>query len=337
MLKRLLIFFLLLDAGLSFAQSYSWYKMMGAPGAEDITIDTTTGTVFISCDDRRCRFKKHSNNCLGEIFALQAQDTIPKILPLALKFSQEHPFHPHGIAFKRWDSESATLAVINHRSKKQTTIEVFDYKNKQLIHKQTLENSTFLRSPNDITIAGKNTFLITNDHYSTKSFGQLWEGIWHCRKANVVIYHQGEFQVLIPKLLYPNGITLDSSGKYLFVSLVQDKCIRVYSRNPKTQEVVFEKDIRLGTSPDNIEWDSFGNLWVACHPKPFKFIQHAYFNKTSPSQILKIEGIEGRVQEIYYDSGNFVSGASTAAPWKHKLFIGTVFEPFFLIGNTTKP
>lgn len=337
MIKYLICFVLFAGLRPVFSQSYSWYKMQGAPGAEDITVDSTTGAVFISCDDRRCRAKKHSENCVGEIFLLQAQDTFPRIKPLAQKFSQEQPFHPHGISFRRWNSESATLAVINHRSKKETTLEIFDYQNTQLIHKQTISSPEFLRSPNDIAIAGKGTYLFTNDHYATKRFGQFWESLWHLRKSSVVLYQQAAFQVLIPKLLYANGITLDSSGKRLFVSLVQDKCVRVYSVNIKNQVVSFEKDIHLGTGPDNLEWDSFGNLWVACHPKPFQFLKHAFFGKIAPSQILTIGGIEGRVQEVYYNAGGFVSGASTAAPWKHKLFIGTVFEPFFLIGTITQP
>ena len=337
MIKYLTCFLLGLNLGVVLSQNYSWYKMQGAPGAEDITVDSTTGAVFISCDDRRCRSRKHTESCLGEIFVLYAQDTIPKIKPLALKFAQEQPFHPHGISFKRWNNESATLAVINHRSKKETTIEIFDYNNSQLIHKQTLSSPEFLRSPNDITIVGKGSYLVTNDHHATSRFGQFWENLWRLRKSNVVLYHQATFQVLIPKLLYPNGITLDSSGKFLFVSLVQDKCIRVYSIDIKNQAVTFEKSIQLGTGPDNLEWDSFGNLWVACHPKPIQFLKHAFWGKISPTQILKIGGTEGRIQEVYYDQGNFVSGASTAAPWKHKLFIGTVFEPFFLIGTITKP
>ena len=103
--------------------------------------------------------------------------------------------------------------------------------------------------------------------------------------------------------------------------------------------LTFLENIYCGTGVDNIEFDLKNNLWVGAHPNLLHFSSYALgYNKTSPSEIIKIQ-YNGKnnykVDTVYLENGQEMSGSTVAAPFNNLLLVGNVFDKHFLILETS--
>jgi len=294
----------------------------GIIGAEDITIDQSSGLALVSSTDRRKVLK--GDAVKGAIYLVDFMVQKPVFKNLTASFDQED-FRPHGISLFMDDSDSSKwLFVVNHRISGHS-IEIFQYTDSGLVHKETVK-STLLKKPNDVVGVGKRAFYCTNDHDSDGGGFSSFEDFLLIGTGSIVYFDGNDMKMLDNGIRYANGITASKDGKKLYVAACTDGSIHIYDREP------FKKtgNIKFNTGVDNLEWDSDGNLWVGAHPKLLTFLSHAKdAQKRSPSQALRINLQNHEkpvISEIYVNDGYPLSGSSVAAVYKNTLLLGGVFD-----------
>ncbi len=306
--------------------NFNKYMITGMVGAEDITIDFSTGIALVSSDDRRRTAAGQPVN--GDIFLLNLKNNNP--IPQSLKHQIGlTDFHPHGISLYTNSADSTKwLFVVNHK-KSSNAIEIFEFRDSLLIHNRSIENE-FIISPNDIEGTGKNTFYFTNDH-DTKGGVSSWKDFLVIGTGQLGYFDGNKAEILAKGIRYANGVTLSPNGKKIYVAACTDGSILAYDVHPFKQ---VEK-IKCNTGVDNLTWDEEGNLWVGAHPKMLAFLSHAKnAAKRSPSEVLKITFPKGKkaiVNQMYLNDGNPLSGSSVAVPYNGKLFVGGVFDDGVLV------
>ncbi|MBI9087393.1 MAG: strictosidine synthase family protein [Desulfobacterales bacterium] len=311
------------------------YKSVSSlAGAEDITVDPSTGTAFISCNDRRAAMRGEKKQ--GAIYAYDLKAANPA--PVSITESVRFRFHPHGISFFAAPNGKKMLFVVNmghdahfHDSSQNGTIEIFEYSGSRLIHRQTIADSK-LHSPNDILGVGEKQFYVTNDHGATSRLGKMAEDYLQLSWAHVLYYDGSGFSKAAEDLSYANGIATSPDGSAVYVTSTVKGYLRIFSRDPSTGVLSRQEDIQLGTGLDNIEVDETGSLWIGCHPKLLTFVKHSKDPAVrSPSQVLRVRIGENKVheiEEIYLNDGVALSGSSVAMRYRNRLLIGSVYEHF---------
>jgi arylesterase/paraoxonase len=295
-------------------------------GAEDITIDAQSGIAFLSCDDRRA--PKRGDTLPGAIFALDLKTPSPTLHAVSGTFGGRN-FHPHGISFYRHPDGQMRLFVVNHPRGESATIEVFSWDGHLLTHEHTF-SSPLLFSPNDVCGVGLSQFYASNDHGSRSNFGWFWEAFLKQRKSYVVYFDGERFTRAARRISYANGVNASADGNYLYVAGVLRGTLHTYRRDTATGALTQISTLKMKSGLDNIELDEEGFLWIASHPKPFKFLKHALDStQVSPWEIFRVNVANPAFPSyvrVYKYSGKGFSGASVAAVWRQHILVGTVFE-----------
>jgi arylesterase/paraoxonase len=222
---------------------------------------------------------------------------------------------------------------VNHRHEGHF-IEIFDYVENRLVYRESISGE-LMTSPNDVAAVGPRSFYVTNDHGNTSALGRTLEDYLRLEKSYVLYFDGERFTKAAEGLSYANGINLSGDGKTVFVAATTGLKIYVYDREASTNALSKREEIFLGTGVDNIEMDAAGNLWVAAHPQLLTFTRYAKDPANlSPSQVLKITlapNGEHRIDEIFLDAGEALSGSTVGAVFGQKLLIGSVFDDKFLV------
>ncbi|MBC8256199.1 MAG: SMP-30/gluconolactonase/LRE family protein [Candidatus Marinimicrobia bacterium] len=300
-------------------------SIYGNVGAEDITI-LSNGLAIISSDDRRKTLA--GNSVQGSIYAYDLKEKTPQLINLTptLPFN----FHPHGISVHEIGDGSYIIAVVNH-SQKGHFIEIFESKNKGLIHKQSIADPKLI-SPNDLVLINETQMYISNDHGSSSEWMKMIEDYLQLTRSNVVFYDGNKFTISAKGLGYANGINISHDGNILYVAETVGKKITEYAIDKSSHGLTFIQSTEFNSGVDNIELDNEGSLWIGSHPKLLTLTQHAKnSNILSPSQVFKLSiGAEHKIKEVYLNDGGKLSGSSVAAIWRNNLLIGPVLEDHFL-------
>jgi sugar lactone lactonase YvrE len=123
--------------------------------------------------------------------------------------------------------------------------------------------------------------------------------------------------------LAPDGLTA-------YVAETLGKRVSVYTRNPLTGALSFRQHLSIDGSPDNINVDADGALWIAVHAKLLDLIRH--FGDAShhaPTTILR--HASGETTPILVDDGSLISAGSVGAAFGNRLYIGSITEPRLLV------
>ncbi|NOT73954.1 MAG: hypothetical protein HOP08_03430 [Cyclobacteriaceae bacterium] len=306
----------------------------GIVGAEDITIDQSTGIAFISSDDRWAT-KIYKKPVKGAIYSLNLNDSTSKPVNLTLDLDQQD-FHPHGISLYQTPQGKKILFVVNHRND-GNVIERFEYRNDSLILIESIPDDLII-SPNDIIGVGERSFYITNDHNEKLSTWRYVKDLLAIGNGNVC-YFDGEKMTItsIEGMKYANGIAVSLDGKKLYLTSTTGKCLYIYDRDIPSGKLVEVARMDNGTGVDNIEMDTKGDLWIGCHPQMLKFITHSKNEDAcSPSEIIKLTNLGNdkfRQETIYMNNGKEISASSVGAVYKDLLVIGPVFQRHITIGK----
>lgn len=305
-------------------------EVLNSPvGVEDITINHETGEAFLSSHNRR---NKETN---GAIYLLKLNDSTVNYINLTQKLPFKD-FRPHGISLFQTPDKRNLLFAINHRPEGDF-VEEFEYKNDSLVHLQSFTNPLF-ESLNDLLATGEHTFYVSNDHSKNKGIWRTMTDFLKIPTGYVVYFDGKNAKQVSDKIAYANGVNWSKDHKTVFVASTLNNEIYVYNRQENGDLTkIYTKE--LGIGPDNIEVDTEGMIWVACHPQPLKFLGHAKSaEKHSPSAILKLiyipEADYKFLQEgIYSNDGSQLSGSSVAAYYERDrskndsdLLVGSVFE-----------
>lgn len=305
-------------------------EIKGFNGAEDITIDKSTGLALVSSST----YTENAPN--GAIYLLNLKEDEPKPVKLTetLPFND---FHPHGISLYQSQEGEKLLFVVNHHRNSKTSVEIFQFTDSTLTHRETITHDLFI-SPNDIVGVGERQFYLTNDHDEKKSAWRSRKDLLQIPMGNVCYFDGTKASILADGFLYANGINVSQDGKKLFVAATTGKKIKVFNRDIASGELTENSEIAVNGA-DNIELDESGDLWVGCHPKLLAFLAHAKdHSKLSPSEVVKIsfENEKPTVESIYLNDGNPLSGSSVGAVWRNKMLIGSVFGDKVLLCSWRK-
>lgn len=297
-----------------------------SPGTEDVTIDKATGIVFVSADNRRKTPASPTGHDGIYAFSLAAPNEIRRV-------SHDGPedFHPHGISLWTGETEKR-LFVINHQRTGDNSVEIFDVtEGGSLAHVKSVMFDD-MQSPNDVHAVGPDAFYITNDRgYRTGLMSKL-EGYLGLPFASVAYFDGEKGRKVISGLTYANGINQSVDGKHIYVSEILPRTVTVYARNEVDGSLQKLWVIDTNSSPDNIEVDESGMLWVAGHPNLFTFLAHSKDPASAaPSHVIKIDPVSGEYIDVFYDTGETISASSVGASYKDKLIVGAVYDGHVLI------
>lgn len=321
---------ILVDAG-SFKEINAHFQGSCRPipsvaGPEDVEYFPAAHSLIISSDHR----PEHPGQTVapGALYELDLSREGASAKVLATDLGPD--FHPHGIA--GWAAgDVSRLWAINHREHR-TTIEVFDYLPGKLTHRETLD-SPLLENANDLVATGANSFYVTSDHGYASALISKLEDFSRVGLGYVSEYDGHSFSVALRNIRYANGLALSPDHGRLFVAAMFGRAVQVYLREPGGA-LRFEREIPLGTAPDNLMMDEDGALWIGAHPKLLTLKKHSQNHRIpAPAQVLRITHPESeapQVQEIFLDNGEQISAASVAFRLKNRLILGSIFGDHLL-------
>ncbi|MEZ5921605.1 MAG: SMP-30/gluconolactonase/LRE family protein [Parvularculaceae bacterium] len=297
------------------------------PGTEDVTIDPSTQTAFISADDRRATFAGAPVDGGIYTLSLDGSDKVVKVSP-----ENFTDFHPHGISLFLPGDGAKRLFVINHTEEDGDRVEIFDvgYAN-NLIHVESVAFPA-MSSPNDIVAVGPRSFYVTNDRgYKTGLMSTL--EAWLALPFSSLAYYDGQHGRIAAKhLTYANGVNTSMDGATVYVSEFLRRRVDLFSRDYKTGALTKIKSFPTGAGPDNIEVDKDGALWIAGHPKVFSFLRHARdASIPSPSVVMKIDPETGKRKKVFVDTQGTLNASSVGAVWDDQLVVGSVFDDHVMV------
>ena len=299
----------------------------GPPGPEDIAIDHKTGIAYISSDDRRAH--QHGANIPGQIYQLDLSkpDTVPELLTGTEQLAS---FHPHGISLFQTATGQTLLFVINHAVPGQPraghSIEIFATAEGRLRHLESIANLLF-RSPNDIAAVGPRQFYVTNDRGYLDGIAMQLERILSWENSDVVYFDGQVASVVLDGLIFANGIQFEPQTERVFITETGANTLGIYRRSRADGALTLANGTAVGRGPDNIDIDENGNIWIATHPKAFKFLAHADRPESpSPSRVVRLQADGTGLEEIYVGTGEELSAASVAAVYNGEMLLGTIFD-----------
>ena len=302
-------------------------KKVSIDGVEDITINQKEGFAIISSTKRKNLPPVEQEN--GDLYLIDLKNMESK--PILLTQNFDKPFAPHGISIYTKDSIT-TIAAVNHTINGEY-IELFKLTKSKLTHHKTLHNDLII-SPNDIVLLDEETFYFTNDHIYKNGFMRFIEEFLGLPFSNVIFYDGKKFKEAAKGISYANGINFEKNKNLLFVASPRKFKIKVYEKQPDNS-LTFIEDIYCGSGVDNIEFDTNNNLWVGAHPNLLQFMSYANsYHSITPSEIIKIQYFKKgdyKVETIYLEKGEEMSGSTVAAPFENLILMGNVMDKHFVI------
>ncbi len=302
-------------------------KIDGIVGAEDVTIDGQ-GIAWISAVDRRGILA--GKNVRGHIATMDLKQKSPVLRDITPASPPD--FRPHGINLFKAQDGQRYLFVVNHTSDGQHFIERFQIMADGTLKHNARFQSPALFSPNDIAVVGPAQFYATNDLGSdpdglTRTFEIIFGIAW----GSVAFFDGRQGKIIMDDLAFPNGINKSADGKTIYMAELSAHQIHVFDRDPATNALTLRDTIFVDSAIDNLELDASGDLWTAGHPKFLESIEHFTEGGIAPTQVLRVSLRTKEVEEIYYNDGEAISAAATAAPYKNRFVIGPVLDPHMLV------
>lgn len=303
------------------------YGKIDLPGVEDIALAREDSLLILSVDDRVAR-REGKSGPTG-IYLVDLRN--PAFEPVNMTQDLDFPFFPHGISLYQTDSAAYNLAVINHVDGEHS-VEIFDLRGKSLTHQKTIQDENFI-SPNDLVLVSPDQFYYSNDHGYRSGMGVFAENYLGLKASNLGFFDGEKAEIKAEGIGYANGMQFDFTSKSLYVAAVRSFSVLVYSVD-ENWDLSLVEEMDVGTGVDNIELDDEGTLWIGAHPNLLRFASYAAGKEeTAPSEVLKIsyEKNQSKVESVFTDIGDKVSGSSVAVPWGDYLFIGNVMDSKILI------
>jgi len=298
----------------------------GVIGPEDVTIDAERQRAYLSGFDRRAAAE--GSPVPGAIWMYDLSN--PRAVPVNVTPWADETFQPHGISLRVSPEGVRRLFVVNHGGGRQS-IEILKERGDTLEREKTVTGDA-LRSPNDVAAVDETRFYVTNDHwYKEGNALRAAEDYLGLPLSNVLYYDGKTFKEVAESIAGANGVHLTTDGATLYVSAARGSNIHVFDRNPDTGTLERRKSMKMPGMPDNIEPAPDDSLLVALHPKPLQLLAHFKDPaKPAPSQVVRVNPATGEAMTLYLDTGEELSGASTAAAVEGRLLIGDIMEPKFL-------
>lgn len=290
--------------------------------AEDIQIDRNRSIAYLSSLDRRRLVE--GDDIEGTVLQV---DLVSDPLRVEPALSSAPPgFRPHGMSLYRMGDGKQRLFVISHPEGADHVVEIFEQDaDNRFTHVGSVRDP-LLVSPNAIVAVGPQQFYVANDKGATGILDRIAESLFRSGLSKVVYFDGESMTIAAEGLKSAVGMGLSPDGLTAYVAETLGKRISVYTRNPLTGELTFKEHIEIDGSPDNINVDADGALWIAAHAKLLDLIRH--FGDAShhaPTTILR--HASGVTTPIYVNDGSAISAGSVGAAFGGRLYIGSITEP----------
>lgn len=295
--------------------------------AEDIQIDRNRSIAYLSALDRRALVG--GTNVLGDVLQIDlAAD------PLRIDKALESPpplFRPHGMSLYRMGDGKLRLFVISHPPEQPHTVEIFEQSpTGRFVHVETVRDP-LLTSPNAIVAVGPRQFYVANDKGASNFIGRLRESVMRAGLSTLV-FHDGastdgaSTRVVAEGLKSAVGLGLSPDGLRLHAAETLGKRLAEYSRDPLTGDLTLLRHIDIDGSPDNVNVDVDGTLWIAVHARLLDLIRHfGDPQHHSPTTIVTYSN--GVIRPVYVEDGANISAGSVGAAFDGRLYVGSITEP----------
>lgn len=317
--------------------------------AEDIQIDRSRGLAYFSLLDRRALISGETGD--GDIGVLDLND--PEAVPVSALGSIPSGFRPHGMSLYPMGDGGYRLFVISHPPDDSHLIEVFEQASSggEFLPIASFSSPLF-QSPNAIVATGPAQFYVVNDQGATHVLDRLREVVFRAGLSTLVYFDgaqmtDSEAKVVATGLKSGVGLGISPDGRRVYVAETLGRRLAVFDRNAGSAELDPLGYVSTPGSPDNIQVDASGSLWVAVHPKLLDLIRHfADPDRQSPSLIVKYpvpsELSSGEISSTddrpltengsvaHFNTGDLISAGSVGAVHNDMLLIGSITEPHVL-------
>jgi hypothetical protein len=234
-------------------------------------------------------------------------------------------FHPDGISFFHGEN-SSVLMVIDHKPNGRSMVEFYsvDFSGElPKLRPQSVVQSGAMISPNDLAAVGQNQFYITNDHMTQSGLGRFGEDYMLWPHSDVLLYNGEGFRIATQRIAMPNGIL--ARGTILYVTATNERRVIAFTRQDFTGDITETGSLSIPARLDNLSADAAGNLIVAGETRP------------GSAQVFRVrlgpDGVPLSYETIFSDDGHTLKGASSAAVYNGRLFIGSAYDSKMLMCN----
>ena len=308
-------------------------KIQVGSGPEDLALDTSMGypRIIVSCSERR-----KDQPQTGGFYGINPADNSTfefTIIPTDLTL------RPHGIDVVTIDSVPY-LYAISHVKEGETwehpVIRFVIQRDTLFADMDNIMADELMNVPNDLDVLEDGSFYASN-YVPNMNPSESTKAILGVKNGSVVHYDgRGNWQIVLDKMCYPNGVWVNPKENYLVVANGGCKeVVRYEIKNGKvdpTTKLSTKKhgiDIPIG---DNLLMDNEGVLWTVSHPCPLKFLAHAGdTEEKSPMQVFGIDPGTLKMNAPFQNNGELISAASTVLHYENRLYISQVFDPFVLV------
>ncbi|KIJ40134.1 hypothetical protein M422DRAFT_49292 [Sphaerobolus stellatus SS14] len=254
----------------------------------------TQRRILISCDNNRLNW----NTVMGPLKdpngrgALWIHDPNSKKAPQKIEFvnyPSETDFHPLGISVLPGATPSASsqVIVVNH-GRHNTTIEEFSLSQVspyRATHIRTLSHPEFI-SPNAVSWSSSTSFYVTQDRRFTRRLPGIVGKVLPMletlllpglSRVNHVTFPTDssalDVKTVISWFSFPNGISISPNGNKVAIASSSASIVRFYNRSIEDNTLIFDTEVEMPFSPDNIDFEKNGKLTVAGHPDFLQLIK----------------------------------------------------------------
>lgn len=333
-------------------------------GIEDLAIDHEAGRLYLSAYDRRAvareRDSRQGPRTTGGLYLLDiGQPPGPKAVarPLVSAAGTALPKRPHGIAlYISTTTGRRQLFAIDRRYvetdgdwQRRPTLAVLALAadGNTVTGVANLRLPPELCSPNDLvpTLEG---LLVTSDHGTCRGLERRLEDAFGLDAAFVARLTPAGMETAVRKLRFANGIALarrpDGEEELVIAATRADA---LFSFPPDVRDRTRREArqiLRIDASPDNITTGPDGALYVAVHPRLFRyalFRGHWFGIEQAPSEVLRLSyDRDGTlVAEPFFNDpdGAVISGATVAAVDRGHLYLGAAYDDHLAVCTVPPP
>lgn len=299
----------------------------GVAGPEDIEPVSSLGRAFVSSLDRRA-----AKDTRGAIFAVSVDDPLDSENWRDRTSGAPADFRPLGLNYYE-DGDIRRLFVVNEAA---NAVEIFDVrKNGDLAHLESVRERR-LTSPNDVIATGPNSFYVSNDLEAGRStlLGTL-QFLTRARSGKLYFYDGVSMRLAAEGIEFANGLALNARGTRLYLAETAGQALRIYDRDPATNELSLSKVEPLPAAPDNLNvaWD--GSVWIGAHPKPLETpLVARNIAASAPSSVFRYvdqRGVAAPMTEVFSSAGGAISTSTVAAVSGSRMLIGALLDDKYLI------
>jgi len=303
----------------------------------DLRIDRQRGLAYLSVLDRAGLAR--GEPLTGSVMLLDLNLAEPTARA-ALAYDPPD-FHPQGLSLFEPGNAPARMFAISLRSQGDHVVEIAERDPAgTFFPRETLSDPSFVQ-PTAIAAVGARQFYLLNESDGAPATSRMRDLMFR-RARGTLVYFDGRAAHLIESgLESPWGLAVSPDGARLYVGETLGKRLKIYSRDPATGAVRLEENVALDTSPNQLDVDTDGVVWIAAHPKLFSLYSHLEQPATrSPTQVLRFDPRgarpaagerDARLSQVYANDGAQLSAGSAAAHWRDEFLVGGLMQHKVLI------